>query len=71
MGTDFLYANPSFSGGMASALDLSGILVREYNRSSTPNMADFRALRSDWAITGIDISEAIKQFETTHVKTKE
>ncbi len=70
MGTDYLYANPSFTGGMASALDLSGVLMTEYNRSSTPNMADFRALQSDWAIAGLDISEAINQFEAKHVGAK-
>lgn len=64
MGTDFLYARPSFSGGMAAVLDLSGILVSEYNRSISPNMADYRALKSDWAITGIDFSKAIEQFKT-------
>ena len=70
MGTDFLYARPSFSGGMAAALDLCGILVSEYNRSATPNMADYRALRSDWAITGTDISGAVKQFKEEHVEEK-
>ncbi len=68
MGTDFLYARPSFSGGMAAALDLCGVLVSEYNRSPSPNSADFRALKSDWAITGLDISEAIKQIDTNHVE---
>lgn len=70
MGTDFLYARPKFSGGMAAAFDLSGILVSEYNRSATPNMADFRALQSDWAIAGADISKAIRQFEKEHVEEK-
>jgi len=70
MGTDFLYARPSFSGGIAAAMDLCGILVGEYNRSATPNLADYRALRSDWAITGLDLTEAIEQFKTTNVKEK-
>jgi hypothetical protein len=70
MGTDFLYARPSFSGGMAAVFDLCGILVSEYNRSATPNIADYRALQSDWAITGMDISEAIKQIDIENGKSK-
>ncbi len=58
MGTDYLFARPSFLSGMASALDMGAILVREYNRSATPNEADFKAIRSDWAITGMDILAA-------------
>ena len=68
MGSDFLYATPSFSGGMAAALDLGGVLASEYNSSPTPNMADCRALRSDWAVTGIDISSATEQFGEEHDK---
>jgi len=68
MGTDFLFARPSFSGGMAAAMDLCGILVSEYNRSATPNLADFRALQSDWAISGLDLAEVIEQFKTTNVE---
>ena len=66
MGTDFLYARPSFWGGMASAMDLAGVLTSEYNRSATINDADYRALKSDWAVTGIDFSNAIDQFKTIH-----
>ena len=68
MGTDFLFARPSFSGGMAAAMDLCGILVSEYNRSATPNIADFRALRSDWAITGLDLTQATEQFKIVNVE---
>ncbi len=64
MGTDFLYANPSFWGGMASVVDLGGTLAKEYNRSSTVNQADFRALRSDWAVTGIDLFTALDKFSS-------
>ncbi len=71
MGTDFLYARPSFIVGMGTAVDLCGVLVTEYNRSLTPNIADYRALRSDWAITGMDISEAIGQVSAeNHVETE-
>jgi hypothetical protein len=62
MGTDFLYAKPSFLGGMGSAMDLGATLVGEYNRSATPSLADYRALRSDWAISGMEIFTAMKNF---------
>jgi hypothetical protein len=71
MGTDFLYARPSFTGGMAAVMDISGVLVSEYNRSRTPNIADHRALRSDWAITGMDLATTVGQFEKSHNVEKE
>jgi len=71
MGTDFLYARPSFSGGMATAMDLCGVLVSEYNRSPTTRLADYNAIRSDWAVTGKDFSRAIEQFnEANNVEIK-
>lgn len=66
MGTDFLFAKPSFIGGMASAIDLGGILVSEYNRSNTPREADYRALLADWKTVGKDISSVLDQFNTAH-----
>ena len=66
MGTDFLYARPNFLGGMASAMDLGGTLVSEYNRSRTPNLADLLALKSDWAIVGMDLDDALRRFSEEH-----
>jgi hypothetical protein len=66
MGTDFLFARPSFSGGMAAAMDLCGILVGEYNRSPTPRHADFRAITSDWAISGMDLSKTMEQISVVN-----
>jgi len=66
MGTDFLYAKPNFWGGVATSVDLMGILVSEYNRSATPNIADYHALLSDWVVTGKDIEIAIEKFKTVN-----
>ena len=66
MGTDFLFARPSFSGGMAAAMDLCGVLVGEYNRSPTPRHADFRAITSDWVITGMDLSKTMVQVSVAN-----
>lgn len=59
--TGFLFADPGFIQGMASALDMGGTLV-VYNTSETPGEADARAIASDWAIIGKDIEGAIEEF---------
>ena len=56
--TDFLFAKPSFIGGMASVLDLGGTLVI-YNESKDSIEADARAIGSDWMVTGNDIRSAM------------
>lgn len=59
--TDFLFARPSFVGGMASVLDL-GATLKAYNDSPSTNMADTRAIMSDWIVTGNDIRSAMSTF---------
>jgi len=66
MGTDYLFARPNFIGGMASSVDLGCILVSEYNRSNTPQEADFRALLADWKVVGKDISSAMNQLDLAY-----
>ena len=60
--TDFLFAHPSFVGGMASVLDLGTTLV-VYNQSKTPKEADYRAIKCDWEVTGNDLRGSIDQFK--------
>lgn len=68
--TDYLYAHPSFIGGMASCLDLGDTLTI-YNESRTGEEADARAIKSDWLAVGQDIKSAIGKFKAAHVtKTK-
>ena len=55
----FLFANPSFTQGLASALDIGGTLV-VYNASSSTEEADRRAIASDWAAVWDDLRAAIK-----------
>ena len=59
--SDFLFARPSFVGGMASVLDL-GATLKVYNDSPSANIADTRAIMSDWIVTGNDIRSAIGMF---------
>jgi len=60
MRTDFLFVQPSLSGGIASAIDFEGLNF--YNLSATDNEADDRALRSDWSMVGCDLREALKNY---------
>jgi hypothetical protein len=62
MGSDFLFAQPSFLSGMARLFDFAAAFD-EYNRSLTPADADRRATRSDFIITGQDIAYAASQHE--------
>lgn len=59
--TDFLFATPSFIGGMASVLDLGTTMV-VYNESASTQEADARAMASDWNVTGQDIKTAFDQI---------
>jgi hypothetical protein len=60
--TDFLFAQPSFSSGMARALDLWGQLD-DYNVSANGAEADAKALAADWIVVGQDIFDALEQCE--------
>ncbi|MEO5916522.1 MAG: hypothetical protein ABIS50_19960 [Luteolibacter sp.] len=56
--TDFLTARSSFITGAGSAFAIAGNYF-DFNRSQTPDLADARALRSDWRIIGQDMDRAI------------
>lgn len=63
--SDFLFATPSFVGGMASVLDLGTTLV-VYNESRTLAEADARAIEADWQVTGDDIRAAMETYGEEH-----
>ncbi len=54
----FLCARPSFIEGMSRILDFGGTL-EEFNKSLTPEQADYLALRADWQMIGMDLARAI------------
>ncbi len=58
----FLFAEPRFLFGVARAVDLFGGFD-EYNGSDTEDLADARALRSDWATVDDTIVAAMQRFE--------
>lgn len=64
--TDFLCPSGSFLIGAGSAFNLSGTYF-EYN--TTPGDPDERAIASDWAMVGQDISDALEAFAETNGAT--
>ena len=54
---DFLFARPSFLSGVARTLDLFG-QFDEYNQSTTGEIADARAMYSDWRAVGEELHSA-------------
>ncbi len=59
--TDFLFVRPSFWRGVARLLDFRGTLD-QYNISSSPEDADYRALRADWRAVGGDLRSAVTSY---------
>lgn len=68
--TDFLYARPSFTEGVARLLDF-GNFLNEYNTSPSEEEADLRALRADWYVVGDDLRGAMAQFVDEQRPSKE
>ena len=56
----FLGAHPSAIEGIARLMDFAGALD-EYNTSRTAELADARAIRSDWMVVGQDLRDAMMQ----------
>lgn len=64
MGSDFLFARPSFAAGIARTLDLFGVFD-EYNVSRGESEADARALYWDFRLVGEDLFAAAGVFGAT------
>jgi hypothetical protein len=58
--TDFTLPKSSFSSGAGSCFNLSGNYYG-YKTSRSAAQADTRAIRSDWEVTGRDVSGAIRR----------
>jgi len=56
--TDFLFATQNALSGAASIFSLSGFRHR-YNSSATPQESDYKAIQSDWEMTGEDLYSSI------------
>lgn len=59
-----LFSSPSLLKGAARTIDMFGALD-EYNYKVTEAEADAEALKRDWNIIGIDIANAIGEYDQT------
>ena len=62
MRADYLYAAPSAWSGVARLLNLFG-RFDTYNDSPTDDLADARALYSDWHVVGQDLAGAMTKVQ--------
>lgn len=61
------FVDPSFVAGMASVMDLGGVLV-DFNAAPTPDEADFLALQYDWFKVGQDLYYALNTFKQAELR---
>ena len=61
--SDFLFARPSFIGGISRILDLGGTL-KTYNYSDCGETADSLAMAQDWKSVGIALRAALEEYRT-------
>lgn len=57
----FLFARPSFIGGVARLFDFAGTL-NTYNSSATGELADIRAFEEDWKAIGDDMRVVLAAY---------
>ena len=62
MRTDYLFATPSVWSGAARLFDLFGVFDT-YNESPSDDLADARAIYSDWHIVGQELADAMMRVE--------
>lgn len=65
--TDFLYARPSFLGGVMSVLDLFAVTPM-FNSSKTEDDADRRANNADIMALAEDMNKAVSKVLPCHQK---
>jgi hypothetical protein len=56
--TDFLFTTPNFLSGAGTVINLGGSFY-DFNKSSTPDMADMLAIKTDFNIVGNDLKASI------------
>ena len=66
---DLLYAQPTFLEGVGRVFDFGGTLS-EFNRSLSPEQADYFALRADWIAVGDALRAAIVKSPEVEVASQ-
>jgi hypothetical protein len=64
--TTFLYARPSFIGGVARLLDFGGTLKVYNTTSGSEYMPDLRAFQEDWKAIAEDARAALAQYKVEY-----
>jgi hypothetical protein len=59
MGSNFLFATPTFTRGLSRTIDFWGT-ADVYNVSKSPETADAMAMWADWKDCGADLVEAVR-----------
>lgn len=62
--SDFLFARPSFIGGISKILDFGGTL-KIYNESPNERIADIKALSEDWKAVGSALRSALAEYRSS------
>lgn len=57
----------SFIRGLATVLDI-GATLGHVNNDDKPEKVDFNAIYSDWEAVGLDIKNAMEQWEHEYIK---
>jgi len=57
MGSEFFFSQPSLLSGIGRTIDLWGV-YEEFNDAPTSEIADGRAVYSDWRMVGQDLESA-------------
>ena len=63
--TDYLYARPSFAGGMARLFDF-GRTLNVFNESPNGSIADTKAFCEDWRAVASDLREVLNRIDQEH-----
>ena len=58
---------PGFLLGVAAVIDL-GATMDIYNTDKTPAEADYKAIASDWQMTGVDLQKPFEEYKVDYVK---
>ena len=61
--SDFLFARPTFVGGIARILDFWGTL-KVYNISPSADLADWKAISEDWKAVGNALRDALAVYNS-------
>lgn len=60
--TDFLFSTPNFLTGAGSIFNIRGNYFR-INTSPSPEMADMKAIHSDWCMVGNDLRKSFEEYQ--------